>query len=100
MPRGGHEGGVVLPNGGGSEQRERLPSFSSPLFSSFNSHLRRSKLPPPPLLVFQPSLLFSKTLLPLLLFSSPLPFSKTLPPLLQLRQRGAGQQHAHGLNIR
>jgi len=47
MPRGGHEGGGVLPNGGGSEQRERLPSFSSPLFSSFNSHLRRSKLPPP-----------------------------------------------------
>ena len=47
MPHGGQEGGGVLPNGGGSEQRERLPSFSSPLFSSFNSHLRRSKLPPP-----------------------------------------------------
>jgi hypothetical protein len=38
MPRGGQEGGGVLPNGGGSEQRERLQSFSSPLFSSFNCH--------------------------------------------------------------
>jgi hypothetical protein len=93
MPHGGQEGGGVLPNGGGREQRERLPFFSSPLFSSFNCHPLRSKLSPsfsfpalsplfkktlllfsktlPPLLVFQPSLLFSKTLLL---------FSKTLPP--------------------
>jgi len=87
MPHSGQEGGGVLPNGGGGEQRERLPFFSSPLFSSFNCHPCRSKLSPPPFLVFQPSLPFSKTLPPL---------SKTLPPLLQLRQRGAGQQHAHG----
>lgn len=38
MPHGGQEGSGVLPNGGGSQQRERLPFFSSPLFSSFNCH--------------------------------------------------------------
>jgi hypothetical protein len=38
MPHGGQEGGGVLPNGGGSEQRERLPFSSSPLFSSFYCH--------------------------------------------------------------
>jgi hypothetical protein len=74
MPHGGQEGGGVLPNGGGSEQRERLPFFSSPLFSSFNCHLLLFKTFPPFLLVFQPSLLFSKTLLPLL--------SKTLSSLV------------------
>ena len=36
----------MLPNGGGREQRERLPFFSSPLFSSFNCHPFRSKLSP------------------------------------------------------
>ena len=62
-PGGGQEGGGVLPNGGGREQRERLPFFSSPLFSSFNCHFLSFKTFPP-LLVFQPSLLFSKTLPP------------------------------------
>jgi hypothetical protein len=38
MPHGGQEGGGVLPNGGGREQRERLPFSSSPLFSSFYCH--------------------------------------------------------------
>ena len=70
MPRGGQEGGGVLPNGGGSEQRERLPSFSSPLFSSFNCHLLRSKLP---LFQFSSPLSHFQKLFPLL--------SKTLPPV-------------------
>jgi hypothetical protein len=69
MPHGGQEGGGVLPNGGGREQRERLPFSSSPLFSSFNCHFLSFKTFPP-LLVFQPSLLFSKTLPP--------PFKKLL----------------------
>ena len=62
MPHGGQEGGGVLPNGGGREQRERLPFFYSPLFSSFNSFSFVQNFPP--LSVFQPSLPFSKTLPP------------------------------------
>jgi len=47
MPHGGQEGGGVLPNGGGREQRERLQFLSSSLFSSFNCHFfSRSKLSP------------------------------------------------------
>lgn len=70
MPHSGQEGGGVLPNGGGREQRERLPFFSSPLFSSFNCHPFRSKLSPSfsfPALSLVPS-----KKLPLL---SPLPLS-------------------------
>ena len=59
-----------------------FPSFGfpalSPIFKNSSPSFQKTL---PPLLVFQPSLLFSKTL---------------LLSLLQLRQRGAGQQHAHG----
>ena len=69
-------------------------SFSFTKLSSLPSLQNR----PPPLL-FQrclASLLpFPLSRSPLLVFQPSL-FSKTLPPLLQLRQRGAGQQHAHG----
>ena len=78
MPHGGQEGGGVLPNGGGREQRERLQSFSSPLFSSclfFHSKLSPSFCFP------APSPLFKK-LFPL--------FSKTLPPPFAAASKGSG----------
>jgi len=113
MPHGGQEGGGVLPNGGGREQRERLPFFSSPLFSSFNCHFSFVQNFPPLFLVFQPSLLFKN--------SSP-PFCSCVKgergssmrmgsrghqaraacaaPMLALlpTPEGLGQRHAHGGN--
>jgi len=67
------------------ESRERGYSPSLPLcFPPAFSFVQN--FPPP--FVFQPPLPFSKN-------SSP-SFKKLSLPLLQLRQRGAGQQHAHG----
>jgi hypothetical protein len=111
MPHGGQEGGGVLPNGGGREQRERLPFFSSPLFSSFNCHPFRSKLSPSfsfPAL----SPLFKKTLPGKLIVSGihrhkwsgaaacawGAGDTKPGQPTLLPTPEGLRQRHAHGRN--
>ena len=87
MPHSGQEGGGVLPNGGGREQRERLPSSLPLCFPPLTPFLSFKTFPP---LQFSSPLSHFQKLFP------PLLFKNSLPSLLQLRQRGAGQQHAHG----